>query len=113
MGGRGSKSTRSAGPVAGGTFDTDGIPTNRRFKDGKETTASASAIMAKNPEMGSGEYGKDPVRNANARQAMREGQREPIKANIDKQGKLHIINGRHRLQAAAEMKLPIRVKWYG
>lgn len=53
----------------------------------------------------------DPVRMANARKAIKEGQREPIDLNVTPSGKITVTGGRHRLQAAIEADAPIKVRW--
>ncbi|HZJ66833.1 MAG TPA: hypothetical protein VFD36_25175, partial [Kofleriaceae bacterium] len=53
----------------------------------------------------------DPVRMANARKAIADGQREAIDLNITPSGKITVTGGRHRLQAAIEADAPIKVKW--
>ena len=53
----------------------------------------------------------DATRTAKARQAIAEGQREPIKLGISRDGKIVVEDGRHRLQAAIEADAPIHVKW--
>jgi hypothetical protein len=53
----------------------------------------------------------DPVRVANARKAMETGQRDAIKLNVSETGKITVTDGRHRLAAAAELGVPIKVKW--
>lgn len=53
----------------------------------------------------------DPVRTANARKAIAEGQREPIKLAVTPNGKIVVMDGRHRLAAAVEAGAPIKVKW--
>lgn len=55
--------------------------------------------------------GTDAVRNANARKAIADGQREAIKLNVSREGKITVTDGRHRLQAAIEANAPIKVKW--
>jgi hypothetical protein len=53
----------------------------------------------------------DPVRMANARKAIAEGQREAIYLNVTPTGKITVTGGRHRLAAAIEADAPIKVKW--
>lgn len=53
----------------------------------------------------------DAVRMDNARKAIAEGQREPIKLGVTPEGKITVTDGRHRLQAAIDADAPIRVKW--
>lgn len=55
--------------------------------------------------------GVDAVRMDKARQAIREGQREPVALGVSKRGEIIVENGRHRLAAAIEQDAPIRVKW--
>lgn len=53
----------------------------------------------------------DPVRMANARKAIAEGQRQAIDLNVTPSGKITVTGGRHRLAAAIEADAPIHVKW--
>jgi hypothetical protein len=53
----------------------------------------------------------DEVRIAKAKQAIAEGQRDPIKLNVSPEGKITVTDGRHRLAAAVEADAPIKVKW--
>lgn len=53
----------------------------------------------------------DAVRSGKAAQAIREGQRDPIRLLIDRNGKITVDDGRHRLAAAIEQNAPIKVQW--
>lgn len=55
--------------------------------------------------------GVDAVRVENARRAITEGQRDPIKLTVSRDGKILVTDGRHRLAAAIEEDAPIKVKW--
>lgn len=55
--------------------------------------------------------GVDAVRVANAKKAIAEGQRDPIKLNVTPSGAITVTDGRHRLAAAIESDAPIKVKW--
>lgn len=56
-------------------------------------------------------HGEDAVRVAKAKQAIAEGQREPIDLNVSPNGKITVTGGRHRLAAAIEADAPIKVRW--
>lgn len=53
----------------------------------------------------------DPVRNANAAKAIKEGQRDAIQLTLSPSGKISVTDGRHKLRAAIEAGAPIKVKW--
>jgi hypothetical protein len=75
-----------------------------------EATVPASSLKSRGWYEPAGGH-LDPVRVAKARQAMQEGQRDAIKLNMSETGKITVTDGRHRLAAAAELDLPIKVKW--
>jgi hypothetical protein len=83
---------------------------NRTGKDYAEATLPARSIGDRGyyePPGG----GTDAVRITNARKAIAEGQREPIKLGVSPEGKIMVTDGRHRLAAAIEADAPIKVKW--
>lgn len=55
--------------------------------------------------------GKDKVKMGKARQAMSEGQIDPVVIAVAPDGKLDIVDGRHRLQAAFESGSSVKIKW--
>lgn len=102
---------------AGAPASTERIPEHKELvskldEDGYwEQTLPASEIAARGyyePQAGGH---SDPVRNANAAKAIKEGQRDPIKLVVSKSGKVIVDDGRHRLAAAIEADAPIKVKW--
>lgn len=56
--------------------------------------------------------GVDPARVMKARNAIIEGQREPIDLTVSPSGKIGVVNGRHRLDAAIDLDKPVNVRWY-
>lgn len=86
------------------------IPKPGAFEDGVEGTLNARALRDHGYQEPIG-MGEDPVRLANARKAITEGQREPIKVLVSPEGRIEVVNGRHRLEAAIELNKPIRVQW--
>jgi hypothetical protein len=55
--------------------------------------------------------GADKVKMDKARRAIAEGQKNEITIAVSPNGKLDIVDGRHRYQAALESGKPIKVKW--
>lgn len=112
-------STRAARPsaMAEGTPVESGIPQydairshESRVDDYLERTVQARDIADRGyyePPGGN----EDAVRIVKAKQAIVEGQREPIKLNVSPEGKITVTDGRHRLAAAIEADVPIKVKW--
>lgn len=112
-------STRAARPslMAEGTPVESGIPQYDAIRsheasvdDYLERTVPARDIADRGyyePPGGN----EDVVRIAKAKQAIAEGQREPIKLNVSPEGKITVTDGRHRLAAAIEADVPIKVKW--
>ncbi len=56
--------------------------------------------------------GRDVVKTDKARQAITEGQRDPIKIAVSPNGKYIVEDGTHRLAAAIEQNKPIKVQWF-
>lgn len=79
-------------------------------KDYLEQTVPASEIADRGYYEPPGGH-LDPVRTANAKKAIAEGQREAIKLGISENGKIVLMDGRHRLAAAVEAGAPVKVKW--
>jgi len=55
--------------------------------------------------------GADEVKAGKAKAAIAEGQREPITLNVTPSGKIVVDDGRHRLAAAIDADVPVKVKW--
>ncbi len=53
----------------------------------------------------------DYTRNMKARQAISEGQREPVDLTVSPSGKILVTGGRHRIAAAVEQDMPLNVRW--
>lgn len=92
------------------------IPTYEHLKaqpDAIITTVPSSIIEERGWYEMPGQ-GTDTVKAERGRATMREGQRDPIKITVAKDGKLFIEDGRNRLNAAIEQGAPIKVRWdYG
>jgi len=58
--------------------------------------------------------GEDAVKAGKARQAIKEGQRDPVQLVVSPSGKLQVNDGRNRLMAAVEQDAKVKVRWsYG
>lgn len=55
--------------------------------------------------------GEDKVKAGKARQAIAEGQRDPVSLVLSPSGKITVNDGRNRLAAALEADKPVRVRW--
>lgn len=53
----------------------------------------------------------DKVKMERAREAIRTGQKDPVKMVVNPQGKLEVEDGRHRLRAAIEMGAKVKVQF--
>lgn len=111
----GPQETQQAQHATEAPVEPTGIPTYKSLEalpeDYLESTVLASEIAARGYyEPVSGHT--DPVRNANARQAIIEGQREAISLNVTPSGKITVTGGRHRLKAAIELNARLKVKWH-
>jgi hypothetical protein len=97
----------------GAAASAGGIPTYEHLKAQPEpvvSTVPASVIKERGWYEMPGQ-GEDAVKAERGQAAIREGQREPIKITVDKDGKLFVSDGRNRLNAAVEQDAPIRVQW--
>jgi SPP1 gp7 family putative phage head morphogenesis protein len=55
--------------------------------------------------------GLDMVKLDKARRAIAEGQRDPVKITVGRNGKYELTDGRHRLRAAIEAQMPVKVQF--
>lgn len=95
-----------------------GIPRGARdVRDGMETTIDARKIAdrmvwTREDEKGHGPFGQGEGKLKQAKEIMSKGvQRDPVKLAISPNGRIDVIDGRHRLLAAMELGVPVRVKW--
>lgn len=103
-------------PAAAAAEAPHEIPTYEHLKAKPEpivTTVPSSLIEERGWYEMPGQ-GADTVKAERGRATMREGQRDPIRITVAKDGKLFIEDGRNRLNAAIEQGAPIKVRWdYG
>lgn len=79
--------------------------------DGEERLVSSTELAIRGVGFLPNVDAADSVRMNNARRAMRDGQRTPLKILVSPKGKLWIDDGRHRYLAALEQFKPVRVRF--
>lgn len=77
-------------------------------EDGDEREVDAQALLRRGVTQQPG-VGADPVKMEKARAAIRAGQRQPIVVTVSPEGDLDLVDGRHRLKAAAEAGVKVKV----
>ncbi len=55
--------------------------------------------------------GDDVVKAEKGRKAIKEGQRDPVRATIDSEGRIEIFDGRNRVAAAIEQDAPLKISF--
>jgi len=103
---------RKPAPAARDVPDYDSLKARltKSGQDWEESTIPASALAEHGYYEPPGGHA-DQLRNAKARQAIEEGQREPVSLLVSPSGKVQVEGGRHRIAAAIELDKPIKVKW--